>query len=37
VPAGRLEIAIEGSGDDPRIFELAATSADFVRYLEAVP
>ena len=36
VPAGRLEIAIEGSGDDPRILELGATSADFVRYLEAI-
>lgn len=37
VPAGRLEIAIEGSGDEPRVLELAATSADFVRFLEAVP
>ncbi|HEU0235203.1 MAG TPA: tRNA (adenosine(37)-N6)-threonylcarbamoyltransferase complex ATPase subunit type 1 TsaE [Candidatus Limnocylindrales bacterium] len=37
VPAGRLEIAIDGSGDDPRVLELTATSADFVRFLEAVP
>ena len=37
VPAGRLEVAIEGSGDDPRILEVGATSAEFVRYLEAIP
>lgn len=37
VPAGRLEVAIEGSGDDPRVLDLAATAPDFVRYLEAIP
>ena len=35
LPADRLEIAIEGSGDEPRTIRLRATSPRYRRFLEA--
>jgi tRNA threonylcarbamoyladenosine biosynthesis protein TsaE len=37
MPAGRLDVMIDGSGDDPRRIALRAGSAGYVRYLEALP
>ena len=37
MPAGRLDVLIDGSGDDPRRIALRAGSAGYVRYLEALP
>jgi tRNA threonylcarbamoyladenosine biosynthesis protein TsaE len=36
LPAERLEVAIEGSGEEPRTIVVTATSAAFRRYLEAL-
>jgi tRNA threonylcarbamoyladenosine biosynthesis protein TsaE len=33
LPAARLEVAIDGSGDEPRTITVRATSADLARYL----
>jgi tRNA A37 threonylcarbamoyladenosine biosynthesis protein TsaE len=35
-PAGRLDVIIDGSGDEPRSIHLRATDAGHRRYLEAV-
>ena len=37
LPAARLDVTIDGSGDDPRTIRLRATSQDLVRYLAAIP
>lgn len=38
MPAGRLEVLIDGTGDDPRRIELrAAGGAGYARYIAAVP
>jgi tRNA threonylcarbamoyladenosine biosynthesis protein TsaE len=37
LPAGRLDVAFEGAGDDPRTLRLTATAPDFERYLAAIP
>jgi tRNA threonylcarbamoyladenosine biosynthesis protein TsaE len=37
LPVGRLDIAIDGSGDEPRTVRLEATDAGHARYLEALP
>jgi len=37
MPVGRLEVLIDGSGDDPRRIALRAGSDGYVRYLEALP
>jgi len=36
LPAGRLDVRIEGGADEPRDIELATADARFSRYLEAV-
>lgn len=36
LPAGRLDVIIEGAGDDPRTITLRVGSPDFGRYLDAV-
>ena len=35
LPAGRLDVRISGTGDEPRTIELVAGSARYRRYLEA--
>lgn len=37
LPASRLEIVIEGSGDAPRVIRLRTEDARYRRYLELVP
>jgi tRNA threonylcarbamoyladenosine biosynthesis protein TsaE len=37
LPAARLDVRIDGTGDDPRSITLRAGSATYRRYLEAVP
>jgi tRNA threonylcarbamoyladenosine biosynthesis protein TsaE len=37
LPRARLDVRIEGSGDEPRVITLEAGSDDYRRYLEAVP
>ena len=37
MPAGRLEVLIDGTGDDPRRIVLRAGTLDYERYLAAVP
>ena len=37
LPAGRLDILIDGAGDDPRRIKLRPGNAGYVRYLEAIP
>ena len=37
MPAERLEVLIQGTGDDPRRIELRAGGAGYTRYLAAVP
>ena len=37
LPAARLDVVIEGTGDAPRIIRLRATEADLERYLATVP
>jgi tRNA threonylcarbamoyladenosine biosynthesis protein TsaE len=37
LPAARLDISIEGTGDEPRTITLRAGSPDLARYLEALP
>ncbi len=37
LPLERLDIVIEGSGDEPRTIQLAATAPELERYLEALP
>ena len=37
MPAERLEVLIEGTGDDPRRIELRAGGAEYARYIAAVP
>jgi tRNA threonylcarbamoyladenosine biosynthesis protein TsaE len=37
LPAARLDVRIDGVGDDARAVRLAATEPHLVRYLEAVP
>jgi tRNA threonylcarbamoyladenosine biosynthesis protein TsaE len=37
LPDARLDVRISGAGEDPRDITLAAGTADYVRYLEAVP
>jgi tRNA threonylcarbamoyladenosine biosynthesis protein TsaE len=37
MPAERLEVLIEGTGDDPRRIELRAGGAGYARYIAAVP
>lgn len=37
LPAGRLDVRIAGSGDEPRVITLEAGTADYARYLEALP
>jgi tRNA threonylcarbamoyladenosine biosynthesis protein TsaE len=36
LPEGRLDVRIEGAGDDPRVITLVAGSERYRRYLEAV-
>jgi tRNA threonylcarbamoyladenosine biosynthesis protein TsaE len=36
IPAERLDVVIDGSGDDPREIELVARGARYERYLEAL-
>lgn len=36
LPAGRLDVRIDGTGDDPRTIELTATDPGYGRYLEAI-
>jgi tRNA threonylcarbamoyladenosine biosynthesis protein TsaE len=36
LPEGRLDVRIEGAGDDPRVITLLAGSGRYRRYLEAV-
>jgi tRNA threonylcarbamoyladenosine biosynthesis protein TsaE len=36
LPAGRLEVVIDGSGEEPRAIHVRATSPDFRRYLEVL-
>jgi tRNA threonylcarbamoyladenosine biosynthesis protein TsaE len=37
LPADRLDVIIDGAGDDPRTITLRAGTPDFQRYLDAVP
>ena len=37
LPAARLDVRIDGTGDDPRTITLQARDPAYVRYLEAVP
>lgn len=37
LPAERLDVIIDGAGDDPRTITLRAGSPDLERYLDAVP
>jgi tRNA threonylcarbamoyladenosine biosynthesis protein TsaE len=37
LPAERLDILIDGAGDDPRRIKLRPGNAGYVRYLEAIP
>lgn len=37
LPAARLDVRIDGSGDEPREITLIAGTADYDRYLDAVP
>jgi tRNA threonylcarbamoyladenosine biosynthesis protein TsaE len=37
LPASRLDVRIDGAGDDPRTVRLAPTDARHGRYLEAIP
>lgn len=37
MPAQRLEVLIDGTGDDPRRIELRAGGAGYARYVAAVP
>jgi tRNA threonylcarbamoyladenosine biosynthesis protein TsaE len=37
MPAGRLDVVIEGTGDDPRRIVLRAGDAGYARYIDAVP
>jgi hypothetical protein len=37
LPAERLDVIIDGAGDDPRAITLRAGSPEFERYLDAVP
>lgn len=37
LPAARLDVRIDGAGDDPRTVRLAPTDAGHARYLEAIP
>ncbi len=37
LPAGRLEVRIDGTGDEPRTITLSIADAAYRRYLEAVP
>jgi tRNA threonylcarbamoyladenosine biosynthesis protein TsaE len=37
MPAAHLDVLIEGSGDEPRTITLRAGSAEYERYLAAVP
>jgi tRNA threonylcarbamoyladenosine biosynthesis protein TsaE len=37
LPAARLDVRIDGSGDDPRTITLVAGTADYARFLDAVP
>jgi tRNA threonylcarbamoyladenosine biosynthesis protein TsaE len=37
LPAARLDIRIDGSGDEPRAITLRAGTPDLGRYLEAIP
>jgi tRNA threonylcarbamoyladenosine biosynthesis protein TsaE len=37
LPAARLDVRIDGSGDEPRTITLRAGGAPYRRYLEAVP
>jgi tRNA threonylcarbamoyladenosine biosynthesis protein TsaE len=37
MPLGRLDVFIDGTGDDPRRIALRAGNAGYVRYLEALP
>jgi len=37
LPAVRLDVTIDGSGDEPRTIRLRATSPDLARYLAAIP
>ena len=37
LPVGRLDVRIDGAGDEPRTITLVAGSDDYRRYLDAVP
>jgi tRNA threonylcarbamoyladenosine biosynthesis protein TsaE len=37
LPGGRLDVRIEGTGDESRTLNLRATDADYARYLDAIP
>jgi tRNA threonylcarbamoyladenosine biosynthesis protein TsaE len=37
LPAGRLDVLIDGTGDEPRLIRLRASDERLARYLEAVP
>jgi tRNA threonylcarbamoyladenosine biosynthesis protein TsaE len=37
LPADRLDVLIEGTGDEPRLIRIRASDARLRRYLEAVP
>ena len=37
VPRDRLDVTIDGSGDEPRVLVIAAMSPGYARYLDALP
>jgi len=37
MPLGRLDVVIDGTGDDPRRIALRPGDAAYVRYLDAIP
>ena len=37
LPVGRLDVVIDGSGDDPRAITVRAGSSSLQRYLDAIP
>ena len=37
LPEARLDVRIDGSGDDPRTITLVAGTPDYARFLDAVP
>jgi tRNA threonylcarbamoyladenosine biosynthesis protein TsaE len=37
LPAGRLDVRIEGTGDEPRQIDIVAADGSYARYVEAAP